>query len=99
MNRALQDLAEFQKVAVGPRYDAWVFNRGYSRAGDSYERQVAKLYSSIYKKGWLDYLKELGIPAEHPTWIAAALKVELPDLPEAYSPLILSGFNEEKYIN
>ena len=33
---ALQDLAELQKVVTGPVYE-WVFNRGYSRAGDSYE--------------------------------------------------------------
>ncbi|GFY81325.1 hypothetical protein Acr_01g0011340 [Actinidia rufa] len=39
------------------------------------------------------------LPAEPPTWAAAASEVELPDLPKAYSPLILSGFNEEKYMN
>ncbi|GFS31223.1 hypothetical protein Acr_00g0016270 [Actinidia rufa] len=44
-------------------------------------------------------LVKLGTPAEPLTWAAAASEVELPDLPKAYSPLILSGFNEEKYMN
>ncbi|GFZ09238.1 hypothetical protein Acr_20g0010460 [Actinidia rufa] len=42
LHKALQDLAEFQKVATGPVYER-VFNHGYNRAGDSYERYVAEL--------------------------------------------------------
>ncbi|GFY96866.1 hypothetical protein Acr_11g0011720 [Actinidia rufa] len=40
----------------------------------------------------------LGIPANHPTWSKAAPEVELSDSPEAYSPLVLLGFDEEEYL-
>ncbi|GFS44263.1 hypothetical protein Acr_00g0089450 [Actinidia rufa] len=46
----------------------------------------------------LDCLKKLGTPAYPATWTVAAPEVELLDLPEAYLPLILLGFNEEKYM-
>ena len=98
MTRTLQDLTKLQKVAICPVYE-WVFNHGYNRAGDSYERQVVKLPPNIHKEGWLGCLKEFGIPVKHPTWTMAVLRVELPNFLEAYSPLILSGFNEKEYMN
>ncbi|GFZ01005.1 hypothetical protein Acr_14g0006400 [Actinidia rufa] len=38
MNKALQDVAEFQKVASSEVFEQ-VFNRGYNRSRDSYEKQ------------------------------------------------------------
>ncbi|GFS42078.1 hypothetical protein Acr_00g0077960 [Actinidia rufa] len=93
LHKALHDLDELYKV-----YER-VFNHGYNRAGDFYERQVAKLHPNIFQEGWLAYLKELGTPAEHPGWIVAALEPELMHLPKGYSPLILPGFKEEEYMN
>ena len=37
MTKALQDLADLLKVAIGLVYEQ-VFNRGYDRVGDSYKR-------------------------------------------------------------
>ncbi|GFY91194.1 hypothetical protein Acr_07g0013900 [Actinidia rufa] len=51
------------------------------------------------QEGWLACLKELSTPSDHPTWIATAPPVELLDPPVVYSLLILSGFNEEEYMN
>ena len=76
-----------------------VFNRSYNRAGDSYEKQVTELHPSIFHKGWLACLKELGTPSDHPAWTVVAPSVELLDPPVVYSPLVLLGFNEEEYMN
>ena len=77
----------------------WFFNHGYSRASDSYKRQVAELLLSIFQECQLDCLKKLDTHAYHATQTTAAPEVELLDLPEAYLPLILPSFNEEKYMN
>ncbi|PSS33112.1 Stress response protein [Actinidia chinensis var. chinensis] len=61
--------AELKKVASGEVFER-VFNRGYNHAGDSYEKQVAELRPSIFKEGWLVYLKELGAPSDHLAWNA-----------------------------
>ena len=92
MNKALQDLAELQKVAFTKVFEQ-VFNHGYNRNRDSYEKQVAKLLPSIFQEGWLFCLKELET-SNHLEWTAAAHLVELSDPPAVYSPLILLGFTE-----
>ena len=43
-------------------------------------------------------MRELGIPPDHPTWVALALPVNLPGPLAAYPPILLPGFNEEKYV-
>ena len=98
MNKALQDLAELQKVTSGEVFEQ-VFNRGYNRAGDFYEKQVAELRPIIFQEGWRACLRELGTPSDHPAWTAAAPPVKLPNPPAVYSPIILPGFNEEEYAN
>ena len=95
MNNALQELAEINKV-VSREVFKRVFNRGYNRAGDSYEKQVAKLCPSILQEGWLACLKEFGTPSNHQSLDCL---VEPLDQPTIYSPLILLGFNEEEYMN
>ena len=47
MDKALQELVELQKVANGLVYQQ-VFERGFSRAGDYYLGQVAKLLPGIF---------------------------------------------------
>ena len=76
-----------------------VFDCGYNCVGDSYEKQVAELRPSIFLKGLLACLKEPGTSLDHPTWTTTAPPVELPDSLAIYSPIILSGFNEEEYAN
>ncbi|GFS35839.1 hypothetical protein Acr_00g0042470 [Actinidia rufa] len=49
--------------------------------------------------GWLACMKELRTPSDHPAWNAVALLVELPEPPTVHSPIILSSFNEEEYLN
>ncbi|GFS37313.1 hypothetical protein Acr_00g0051320 [Actinidia rufa] len=60
---------------------------------------VAELRPSIFQEGWLACLKELGTPSDHLAWNAVNPLIEPLDLPIVYSPLILSGFNEEEYMN
>ena len=43
-------------------------------------------------------LKELSVPLEHPTWSVAPLVVEPMDPPQAFSPFVLPGFNEEEML-
>ncbi|GFZ08905.1 hypothetical protein Acr_20g0007130 [Actinidia rufa] len=43
--------------------------------------------------------KVLGTPTEHPAWTTSAPEVALPSSHEPYSPMILSGFNMEDYMN
>ncbi|GFZ19738.1 pyruvate kinase family protein [Actinidia rufa] len=64
-----------------------------------YRAQESGLRGSLPKEGWLACLKELGIPSDHPAWNAAAPPIEPSNPPAVYSPLILSGFNEEEYVN
>ena len=40
-----------------------VFDRGYNRAGNSYEKQVAELCPDIFQEDWLICLRELGTPS------------------------------------
>ena len=77
----------------------WVFNHGYNRVSVSYERQVVNLCPIIFQEGWLTCLNELCTATKHQAWTIPAPEAKLLDLPEAYSPLILLGFNEEQYIN
>ena len=87
-------MTELEKVAVGPVYKR-VFDHGSSQVGEFYERQVAKLCLNIFYEGLLACLKEFNTLVKHLSWTSTALKVELPDLPKVYSPLILQGFHEE----
>ena len=50
-------------------------------------------------EGWLTCLTELGTLDDNPTWAKAALDPELPKSPMPYSPMILSDFDEEEYVN
>ncbi|GFS46046.1 hypothetical protein Acr_00g0099840 [Actinidia rufa] len=47
---------------------------------------------------WLISLRELRIPVDHPTWVALALSVELPDPSATYPPILLPDFNEKDYV-
>ena len=58
-------MTELKKVACGEVYRK-VFDQGFERVGDIYERQLAELHPGIYQEGWLACLKELGIPSYHP---------------------------------
>ena len=46
-------------------------------------------------EGWCTCLAELGISEDNPTWTKAVLA---PVSPASYSPMILLGFDEEKYV-
>ena len=85
-------------MAYDPVYER-VFNRGISRAGDNYELQVVELRLGIFHESWVACLIELSIFTYHLAWPKVVPKIELPDLPDPYSALILSGFNEEEYMN
>ncbi|GFS36310.1 hypothetical protein Acr_00g0045300 [Actinidia rufa] len=91
-------IAQLQAVACGPIYEQ-VFNRGASRAGDNYSKQVIEVCSKSFLEGWLTYLAELGILEDNPAWTKVALIPEFPESPMPYSPMILSSFDEEKYVN
>ncbi|GFS41465.1 hypothetical protein Acr_00g0074530 [Actinidia rufa] len=73
--------------------------RGFNRVGDYYTERVAELYPEIYHEGWLDRLKKLGTPSDHPVWSASPPTVERPDPPKPYSPILLLNFNKEEYAN
>ncbi|GFZ06643.1 hypothetical protein Acr_18g0008130 [Actinidia rufa] len=85
-------------MAYGLVYER-VFNWDISRAGDNYELQVAELRPGIFHEGWIACLTELSISADHLAWAKVVPKFELPNLLDPYSALILSGFNEEEYMN
>ncbi|PSR87997.1 Myb family transcription factor EFM like [Actinidia chinensis var. chinensis] len=69
-----------------------------SLARDNYDKQLAKLRPGIYQEGLFACLKELGIPADHPTWSKVAPEVEQLDPTTPYSSLVLPGFDKEKYL-
>ena len=50
-------------------------------------------------EGWLAYLTELGIPDDNPTWVKFLPALEIPEPLMFYLPMILSGFDEEEYMN
>ena len=62
---------------------------------------IGRLLNSILGSTWRGFacLTELSIPTDNPAWAKAAFEVELSDSPKPYSPIILSNFNEEEYIN
>ncbi|GFZ21756.1 hypothetical protein Acr_29g0009180 [Actinidia rufa] len=45
---------------------------------------------------WL--ISELRIPVDHPTWVALAPSIELPDPSATYPPILLPDFNEKDYV-
>ncbi|GFZ14474.1 hypothetical protein Acr_24g0006640 [Actinidia rufa] len=51
-DKALKDLTKLQAVACSHVYEH-VFNRGISRVGDNYDKQVAKLHHKIFMEGCL----------------------------------------------
>ena len=46
----------------------------------------------------IGFLKELDVLPKHPTWRAATHVVEPREPPQAYSSLVLLGFNEEEML-
>ena len=98
MNKALQYLAELQKVAFMEVF-LKVFDHGYNCAGDSYEKQVAELHPSNFQESWFAFLNQLGTPSNHFAQTAVAPQVKLPNLPAVYSSILLPSFNEEEYAN
>ena len=60
---------------------------------------MAELCPNNFQDSWLVSLKEFDTPTEHLAWTIVAPEVVLHDVPEAYSPFILLGFNEEEYMN
>ncbi|GFY85599.1 proline-rich extensin-like family protein [Actinidia rufa] len=54
--------------------------------------------SILTPDGWLACLRELSVPLEHPAWKAIPPTIELMDPPQAYSPLMLPGFDEEEML-
>ena len=98
MNKALQDLAKLQKVAIGFVYQR-VFDRDFNRIGDYYLRQVPELCVGMFQEGWLTCLKVLDTLVEHPTWVVVLPEAILLDPLEPYLPMILWGFNKEDYTN
>ncbi|GFZ16849.1 hypothetical protein Acr_26g0001190 [Actinidia rufa] len=53
----------------------------------------------LQKEGWLAYLKEFENPSNHLASNVAAPSIEPLDPSAVYFLLILSGFNEEEYMN
>ncbi|GFS42008.1 hypothetical protein Acr_00g0077640 [Actinidia rufa] len=53
---------------------------------------VDLVYEWVFNRG----SSQAGTLVDYPAWTAAALEVKLLDMPEAYSYLILSGFNEKE---
>ena len=53
----------------------------------------------VFMEGWLACLTELGIPKDNPAWAKVAPALEIPEPLVFYSPMILSGFDEEEYMN
>ena len=49
MNKALQDVAELQKVASNEVFQK-VFDRGYNHVGDFYEKQVPSCIIYIFQE-------------------------------------------------
>ena len=66
-------------------------------AGDTYKKQLAKLWPGIFQEGWLSYLREFEIPPNHPTWTAPAPLILIPTSPATYLLILLLDFNEEEY--
>ena len=89
-------MAELKKVACGEGCQK-VFDRGFERARDTYEKQLAKLHPGIYQEGWLVCLKELGIAPNHPTWAVPPPLIQLLGPPMAYSLILLPSFDEVEY--
>ena len=88
---------ELKKIACGPIFE-WVYNWGIDRAEENNSSLLLddRVLPWDLPKG-LACLKKLGVPPEHPDW-SAPPEVELVDLPQAYFPLMLLGFNEEKLL-
>ncbi|GFZ09193.1 hypothetical protein Acr_20g0010010 [Actinidia rufa] len=95
-NQAQQEASDLKAFACGEVYKK-LFDRAFERAGDVYERQLAKLCPDIFQEGWLACLKELKIPLDHPSWSSPAPSIQLPASSERYSPIIFPDFNEEEY--
>ncbi|GFZ01017.1 hypothetical protein Acr_14g0006520 [Actinidia rufa] len=43
--------------------------------------------------------RSFGTPLDHPSWSATSPAMEMPDLLEPYSPILLLEFNKEEYTN
>ncbi|GFS31869.1 hypothetical protein Acr_00g0019630 [Actinidia rufa] len=91
MNKTLQENTELKKVASREVLQK-VFDHGFNRARDSYEKHVVELHPNFFQEGGLAFLKELGIPSDHPAWNSTSPPIEPLDPPTVYSPLILLGF-------
>ena len=90
-------MAELKKVACGEGCQK-VFDLGFERTRDTYEKQLAKLHLGIYQEGWLVCLKELGIAPNHPTWVVPPPPpIQLLGPPMAYSLILLPSFDEVEY--
>ncbi|GFZ09640.1 hypothetical protein Acr_21g0002390 [Actinidia rufa] len=96
LDKSRGEVSKLQRVVQGPVYRR-VFDYGWNRAGLFYVRNVAHERLDDFHDGWLACLKELGMPSYHPTWAAMKPPVVFPDPPEPYSPILLSGFDEEEY--
>ncbi|GFZ03455.1 hypothetical protein Acr_16g0000790 [Actinidia rufa] len=64
---------------------------------EAQQEVLTEFRPGTFQEGWFACLRELGIPSDHPTWVAPAPPVEFVDPLAAYPPILLPNFNEEEY--
>ena len=61
LNKALRELEELVKITNGSIFKR-VYNQGFDRVNNNYDRQLANLRPGIFQDGCLACLKKLGVP-------------------------------------
>ncbi|GFS33558.1 hypothetical protein Acr_00g0029260 [Actinidia rufa] len=60
---------------------------------------VIEVRSEAFLEGWLTCPSELGVSKDNPVWSKATPTFEFPESPMHYLPMVLFGFDKEKYAN